>query len=463
VNRRCIVLVLLLGAEGSGCFAGGAEHASDAEKRCRAEGPRCLNAETTTHDVAGLHVIHKRTKGDLFVSMHVFFDNDNRTGPRLWAEDVALDLLASGKSSGLGGRDLQETLDDLRAYFFSFSGLDYGVAWVSVPRENWLAAWTLLARSIMQPSLDQALVANYRNNTLADYGAEFEQPDQAATTTAWSGLVQGHRYDRARETLSALKQLSAASTAAAWLGLRTQERMWIVVVGDVSWEELRQPVTQPFLYLPLHLKPTHGADDGAPPSINRTAVLDFPDSQLWYIHAFFFGPSASDPDYPALGVALEILDRRLNDEVRDARGLAYSVGVQLDRNRQTAGELYVTTDMPAVTLAVVQRVVMEELQDPPEQAEIDAARQLLTTRLLKNGSIPAAIADTLGHWQLVAGDRLEVDRFIRELHDVTPARALQVLRRYLHSASIAAAGAGAAIDDSQLRALIPDQGPDAPH
>jgi predicted Zn-dependent peptidase len=67
---------------------------------------------------------------------------------------------------------------------------------------------------------------------------------------------------------------------------------------------------------------------------------------------------------------------------------------------------------------------------------------------------PADMAATLGHFQLMFGDRLGVERFIEATSKVTPEDARQVLGRYFHGVSIAAIGSGDALDEATLLTTV---------
>lgn len=430
---------------------------------CSAGESSCLNAQTQTHDVGGIRVIHKRVKGEPVVAVRVLFEHPDRRGPQLWAESLALSMFAAGGPSDLGSTKWRRALDDLGANVVVSGGTDYATVSAVVPAPNWQRLWELLASALEHPVNADYLLENRRNVFLHGYDTELDEPSNAASVTAWSALFKGHRYDRARQTMPDLKSVTGSATGNAWTQLLIRKRMSIVVVGDVDWNDLRIELQQALDKLPGSdvAWSTGALPDASPLSGNQTAVLDYPDSPTWNIAAYFLGPNASDPDYAALALGVAVLDRRLFVDVRDARGLAYSVQATLYFYRQSMGRLWLTTNTPADALSVVQQTVAELLQNPPSQDELDAARHLLQTNTLTNNRTSTNLAHTLGDWQLTTGDRLDTDRFMHRLDDITPDQAQQALRRYLHSASIVAAGAGASLDETQLRALLPEQSPDA--
>ena len=55
----------------------------DTSSLCGSDPDTCLNAGATTHDVSGVHVIHKRVKGDPVVALSVLFDGGDRVGRQL--------------------------------------------------------------------------------------------------------------------------------------------------------------------------------------------------------------------------------------------------------------------------------------------------------------------------------------------------------------------------------------------
>jgi zinc protease len=190
-------------------------------------------------------------------------------------------------------------------------------------------------------------------------------------------------------------------------------------------------------------------------------VLDFPDAPNWQIFGDFLGPPPTDPDYAPLAVALKLLDRRLFREVRDARGLAYSVGASLELSRSPVGMLNLATSAPSEALSVVRRVISDLSGTPVDTGELTAASALLQSSVLAGGRTTTALASALGRSQLVMGDRSGVDDYLQALGAVTPDDARGALERYLRGVSLAAAGSGESLDQASLLASVSPEPHDA--
>jgi zinc protease len=460
----CKVLALLLASVLMACGQDQVpELRIDSAPYCHAGGLPCVNAETETYDFGGIHIIHKKTNGEPLVALRILFDQGNASGKQMWAESLALGMLSSEGPSDLGVLAWANALDRLRASVFAYSASDYSIISADVLKANWDPLWELLAHAIRMPYHQDSALAWERKFWLRELKTEPVDPASAAAITARSAVFEHHRYERLTQTQADLRKITNADIQMAWTGLRTHARMWIVVVGDVEWPDLRVKLWKAFGNLPERSEPDFGAAPREDLGMidNQATVLDYPDFPIWHIETRVLGPKVTDGDYGPLLLGMGVLSDRLFIEVREKRGLAYEIGASLSSLRQTAGSLSLTTTAPDEALPVVQATISELLEDPAGENELEAVRQRTRTGMLAAVETPGGLADTLGDWQMKTGNHLNLDRFVRDLDAVTPAQVRHALRRYLHSASIAAAGSGSTLDEAQLRAIVPEQSPDA--
>jgi hypothetical protein len=429
---------------------------------CGADAASCINAGAVTRDVSGVHVIHKRVTGDPVVAVRLLIDGGDRGGMQLWSEDMALEMLDLGGSSGLTLSSWRAAKTSIGASVSASMGFEYGSVSAVVPVVFWNELWSLLARAVESPVNDDYLISYLRDYNGHFYDAELDDADNAASITAMSSLLEGTIGNRYRESRDAMEQVVVSGVNEAWAGMVTKERLWVVVVGDVAWSDLRDKVTQAFGQVPSG----HASKFAAPPAprppsaVSRAVVLDYPDALHWQISGCFLGPAPADPDYAPLAVAMKVLDRRLYAEVRDARGLAYSVGAYLSFGRQPIGWISLATSVPSEALPVVERSISDLARTPATSDELASARAILRSSIVSNNRTPSEIAGTLGAYQLTVGDRLGVESHLAALSDVTAETARRAFERYFRAVSLVAAGTGESLDEASLLSILPQAGPD---
>ena len=188
-------------------------------------------------------------------------------------------------------------------------------------------AFELLRLALIEPRFDMEPMARIRSQILAELRRREADPDYLASRTWFSAAFPGHAYARATrgtpETVAALTVEQCRGFARSL----ARDRLVVGVSGDITADELAGLLDATFGDLPAtaSLPPVPQAQ----PARGGTEVvrLQIPQSVVLFGHG---GIPRQDPDYYAAYVANYILggggfSSRLIEEVREKRGLAYSV------------------------------------------------------------------------------------------------------------------------------------------
>ena len=195
-------------------------------------------------------------------------------------------------------------------------------------------AFDLLRLAVTKPRFDDRPVNRVRGQILANIEQEAEDPDHIARDR-WREIVfAGHPYAKPHD---GTKQSVAAITVADLRGFVQQrfgrDRLVVGVVGDISEAELKQRLDEVFGDLPATTA-KFDIPDTAPAGGGRTIVVRKPIPQSVIVLGEQ-GPKRNDPDWYAATLVTRILgggalSSRLYEEVREKRGLAYSVYAYLN-------------------------------------------------------------------------------------------------------------------------------------
>ena len=194
-------------------------------------------------------------------------------------------------------------------------------------------AFRLLGIALAEPRFDESAVERIRAQIQTIIARQENDPGRIAGRTFWSSLFPDHPYGRPRrgtaESVAAIT-LNDMRTFAADRFARDQ--LFIGVVGDVTPEELAPLLDVAFGGLPAVAKPFE-IPDVEPLAAGEIIIVeeDVPQSSILFGQA---GLKRDDSDYYAAFVLNHILGggsftSRLYNEVREERGLAYSVGTFL--------------------------------------------------------------------------------------------------------------------------------------
>lgn len=146
----------------------------------------------------------------------------------------------------------------------------------------------------------------------------------------------------------------------------------------------------------------------------------------------------SHPDFIAMQVAATILGgyfgSRLVRNLREEHGYTYGVFAGMV-NMQHAGYMAVATEVAreATPDAVNQIFIeIEKLRtEPVPQEELDTVRNIMTGEIMRILDGPFGIADVTIENIQNDTDNGYLDRFMKEVRDITPERIMEVTRKYL--------------------------------
>jgi zinc protease len=422
----------------------------DTQPSCAAADATCINAGTSTLTVQGMRVIHKPLPGHPLVSFQLSFDAPNGSSRQRWAETLALSMYTlGGPRRFINASDWDAELVRLGGSVGAGNGLDYGSISATAPVFNWRELWDLVIEGIADYRNYPWELDNRRGIFERGFSSERDDPNAAASIDAWSRLFEGQAYNYQREYQETLAAVSRVDIDDAWGALSASER-WLV--GDVSADEVAAAVedARPAL-AQVGTSPRFAPDPVRElPLSPHVRVLPYPDAPTWYVVADFKGPSGSSPDFAPLGLGLSVLDRRLFEEVRDVRGLAYTTGAGLSFYREAFGSVWLTSESPREALSVARRVLFDLKATGPTEAELAAARSAFITRLLTSNDTPSGMAATLADWELTAGAREALDDQLVAVEEATPAGVASMLEAYLRDIEIAAAGGGSELGEQDL-------------
>jgi zinc protease len=292
-------------------------------------------------------------------------------------------LLEEG-SAGLDSRGFAEAREDLAAHFeFDAHGDALSIS-AEFLTENRDQAVALLRGALIEPAFDQAAIDRVRGQILSIIEGNETSPDDIASDRFAHIAYGDHPYGSSdfgtRESVAALTRDDILAAKAATMA---RDRLYVAAVGDIDATTLGALVDRllgdlPATGAPLPGTATLGLDGG-------TTVVDFDTPQSVIIFGQG-GLKLSDPDYFPAFVLNQIVggsgfSARLMEEVRDKRGLTYSVSTDLvtrDHAETWIGSLASGNDKAAEAIEVIRGVWAETAEKGVTQGELDAAKTYMT-------------------------------------------------------------------------------------
>jgi zinc protease len=304
-------------------------------------------------------------------------------------------------------------------------------------------AFDFLRLALTAPRFDADAIERIRAETLAALSRDSESPNRIAGQLWWRQSFPEHPYGRPSQgTAESVKALGRADLQSFVKQRLARDTLMIGVVGDITAKELGPLLDQTFGGLPA--KGTALAiHDAMPTSKGDIRVVRRTNPQS----AVIFGQRGlkrNDPDFYAALVMNYILgggsfNSRLYAEVREKRGLAYSIGTYLSPFEHTGlilGSVGTRNSQVKQTIELIRAEWSRMASGDISQSELDDAKTYLTGSFALQFRNSDGIANLLVAIQM---DKLGVDYIERRnklIGGVTLDDVKRVAKKLLDPASL---------------------------
>jgi len=322
------------------------------------------------------------------------------------------DLLDEG-SGDLDSKAFHERLDR-RAIELSFSATrDAFRGSLRMLRDNKDEAFDLLRMALTSPHFDTADVERIRSQVISGLRRDTTNPTSLASRKFLEIAFGDHPYGRqSNGTLDSVPTITVADLKDYVRRVVAKDTLKVAVVGDVDPATLGKLLDQTFGSLPAKASLTPVPDiEAAKPPQRAFVPLEVPQTVIT-----FGGPGVkrSDPNFMAAYVVNHILgggglSSRLYHEVREKRGLAYSVFESLlwmEHSALFIGNTGTRADRAGDTLDAVEKEVRRMAEEGPTQKELDEAKSYLKGSQMLALDTSSKLAQALLQYQQ---DKLPID------------------------------------------------------
>jgi zinc protease len=345
--------------------------------------------------------------------------------------NLVADTLDEG-SGDLDSKTFHERLDR-RAIDLSFgSTRDYFRGSLRMLKDTRDEAFDLLRMSLTSPHFDSTDVERVRAQIISGLRRETTNPTSLASRKFLEMAYGDHPYGRlASGTLESVPRIDVADLKDYVRRVLARDTLKIAVVGDVDPETLGKLLDKTFGGLPAKASLTPVADvEASKPPQRAFIALDVPQTLV-----AFGGPGFKrhDPDFMAGYIVNHILgggtlSSRLYREVREKRGLAYSIFDSLlwmDHSALFIGYTGTRADRAGDTVDAIDKEVRRMAETGPTRQELDEAKSFLKGSQMLALDSSAKLASALLQYQL---DGLPID-YIQKRNAIVDAVTLDEARR----------------------------------
>jgi zinc protease len=344
-------------------------------------------------------------------------------------------LVAGMLDEGAGELDsktFHERLEEKAVQLGFSTGRDHFRGYVRTLTEHRDAAFDLLRLALTAPRFEPQEVERVRAQVLARLTRETTSPNDIAGKRWWSAAFPHHPYGRpVAGTLETVPHIGVDDLKTYTRSVFAKENLKVAVVGAIDAQSVGLLLDKVFGALPAkaELAPVGTA---SPEGLGRRIVveLDVPQAVVT-----FGGPGIArkDPDFMAAYIVNHILgggsfSSRLYREVREKRGLAYSVHsslVWLDHAAMFMGGTGTRAERAGETIELIEQQIRRLTESGPTDEELAQAKSYLKGSYALGFDTSAKIAGQLVQIQL---DELGID-YIDRRNSLIDAVSIDDVRR----------------------------------
>lgn len=339
-------------------------------------------------------------------------------------------LLDEG-AGDLDSKAFQAALDEYSIELSFSTGLDSFGGSLTTLVDNREEAARLLELAITRPRFDAEPVERIRAQIAARITRNERDPDTVAGDALTTALYPEHLYGRQVEgTTESLSAITVGDLKDFHRKAFARDRLKISVVGAIDAATLGPMLDRIFGTLP------EKSDLAAVPEIqprltgSTDIAMDIPQTVINFAG---HGVKRDDPDFVAASIATMILGgggmtSRLYQEVREKRGLAYSVGLGLrayDHSGLVVGGTRTRADQADAVTELIRAEVARFAEEGATEEELAKAKSYLIGSYALRFTTSNAIAAQLLSIQM---DNLGID-YVNRRKDLIAAVTLDDVKR----------------------------------
>jgi zinc protease len=374
------------------------------------------------------------------ISMRFSFKGGTSQDPG--GKEGLANLMTGLFDEGAGDLDsdsFQERIDNLGAEM-SFSASPDSVSGnIRMLAENRDAVNGLLALAVNKPRFDQDAIDRIRQQVVASLEASQRNPSTIASRKFSEVLYGNHPYGRPDEgTVKSLQSVSREDLVNFHRKNFARDRLTIGVVGSINAKDLGEMLDKVFGDLPANAELVPVPDAKLALGTTTSLSFDMPQTSISFVYP---AVPRKDPEFFASYLMNHILGggftSRLYAEVREKRGLAYSVSSSMALRDHVSALTISTATRPEKaqeSLKIIREQVARMANDGPTEAELAAAKSYLKgSYAVNNLDSSVSIADTLVGLQEAGLDREYIDKRAELIDAVTLDQVKAIAKKLLEA------------------------------
>lgn len=321
-------------------------------------------------------------------------------------------------------------LDEIDAQVYGSAGKDASHFQLNCIKSDFETVWPLYVDALTAPRFDEKEFARIKTEAINSLRQMESNPDASLQRMAMQVAFKGMDYAKfSSGTIENIQKLTLQETKAYYKSLLTRSRIFMVVVGDISKEDLQKKITALAAKIPEG-KPVVLKRVSYIPAAN-TFVPKQKDNATNYIMGISSAPQANTKDYYPSTLASGMFYDKMFLEVRTNNGLSYAPAAYITSGLTPYSVMYVTTKDPDKYVAVARNLVDNIKKNGFPADDVKNMKNTYATYQYYNNETNGSLCSMVANSELIQGDWHKAFTLKEDLRPVTPADVNKVFNKYI--------------------------------
>jgi zinc protease len=387
-------------------------------------------SQTTSFDVDGIKVIFKPTVKEI-INVRMFYRGGVTNYPASQAgiESFALHAATECGTQKYNGNAFKDRADKYDVLIGANEEYDYGDIGMECISKFFNEGWDLFAEAVVNPVFDENEIELLRNKLVGKIRSEETEPDKRSDQLILKNAFEGTPYAIDPDgTDEVITKLTAKDLSTYYHSLLNKNRMFIVVAGKISKEDLIAKIKASFSNLPS--KPYAPVNYKEPVWDDYKVLTEGRDLSTNYINAIMNAPPVNSTDYVPFRVGISALGGSLYSELRTRLNLSYDPGANSVMLKMPYALMYISTTSPKDAIPVM----VAELNIVKHNNLTSSGLRHLKSSYITNNYISqqssSAITESLGQSEILGGWEI-ADELPQLVDKVTVEQINNAMNKYI--------------------------------
>jgi len=370
---------------------------------CSSVSSICAQTETQSFDAGGIKVIFKHTSKNI-INVQLFFRGgvSNYTADKAGIENTTLGATVTCGAGKYNSAIFRDTAEKYGIDFSGASTLDYGYVRVNCVSKYFDKAWDMFSEAISNPRFEESELKLLKQKEIASNKEHYSNPGNILARLTMQNAFENTPYiidpTGTEETVS---KLNADDLKRYYKTILNKNKIFIVVVGNVTKQELFEKILAAFDNLPS--EPYSPVEQQTPVwKDNRFQTEERP-LKTNYVCAVMNAPDYTSINYVPFRLGVMGLSGNLYQRLRTQNNLSYNPGAEVVETKMPFAMMSTDANNPQQAVFGMMQVLKSIQSNGVDNEWLQHIKNVYLTHSYINEQSPAAICNILGEAEILGG------------------------------------------------------------